>query len=657
MLKRIELENFMSYDKQTISLNGESAVAIVGETGQGKSTLTEGVYFALYGKGRYKTIGELIRLGTTSMKTAVEISGNFAGGGEHLRVERAFGKKGGSLQVFVDGELKGKGGADPKNNQAQDYINTLLGVDGETFGLTAFFGMGGGDSLLKVLPSERLNTLQRLAGAELCTVINDRAGKLAKEYKNKIEVEKRALEVLTESKVDTEALKHKIKESQTKLDAMTPEIEQGRERAAELRSMLETYAGLRGELSILQGGESGLKRDLDAIYERLKKSKKAVKDIEESIEFNSKVVDQVVPTDLDAMQTELDEINSTLGEYKTVITLKSQGSDLGSDICPICDTKIGKDKLALLKSEADALKIKGRKLAERRDTLTESLRDGRRLKNQIENAVELLTERKKSLVIAVGRVKGDEASEKNLKDKIREQQTRISTITEQLKPAKALNGELALLESTLQSMIEGRTALERDIMHAEARLDEVKDETKKAKAIEVGIATLIEKQKAYSLVAEGFSRYEIPFKMLKSLRADIEKRASQIFREFTEGNILIKDVAGQRPGVDFVLADSMGERAYEGLSEGEKVMMYFSIRVAITQRENKIRDSKIDFLILDEVAGHLSPEKRDALIVIINKILRKYFPQVFMISHIPLREIFVRTLTISRIGGTSRVTG
>jgi len=109
--------------------------------------------------------------------------------------------------------------------------------------------------------------------------------------------------------------------------------------------------------------------------------------------------------------------------------------------------------------------------------------------------------------------------------------------------------------------------------------------------------------------------------------------------------------------VDFVLADSMGERAYEGLSEGEKVMMYFSIRVAITQRENKIRDSKIDFLILDEVAGHLSPEKRDALIVIINKILRKYFPQVFMISHIPLREIFVRTLTISRIGGTSRVTG
>lgn len=657
MLKRIELENFLSYGKQNISLDGESAIAIVGENGSGKSSVLEGINFALYGRGRYKTINELVRLGSTSMRTAVDMSGNFAGGGKLVRVERSFGKKGGSLQVFVDGELKAKGGADPKNNQAQEYIDTLLGVDSQTFQMTAFFGMGGGDSLLKVLPSERLETLQKLAGAELCNKINKKASDEVKAYKSKIEAEKRALEVLTENVVDNEALVQDIEEKQLWLNSVTPKIDKMQERVAKLQDKLEASAVLRGELDALQKAATSTDRELITIQSRLKKAQATLKEIRENGEDYKKTAEQKLEGDLAFMEKELDAANNALGEYHTLIALKSSGGSLGGDTCPLCDNKIGKDKLALLKGEAENLKKKSNALRIERDELQDNIREYRRRKAQIDSAKEALVAARKSYKAAVERVEADELVEHDTRNKIQEQQIRISKITEQLKADRALESELTSLEYDLENKIKERTEAERDIHHAEEVLEDVKSTGKRIKKLESTIKELEGKQKAYSLVAEGFSRYEIPFRMLKSLRVDIEKRASQIFREFTDGNIIIRDVQGQRPGVDFVLADAMGERVYEGLSEGEKIMMYLAIRIAITQRENKLRDSKIDFLILDEVVGHLSPGKRDALMVVINKILKKYFPQVFMVSHVPLREIFTRTLTVSRSSGVSEVRG
>ena len=657
MLKRIELENFLSYGKQDISLDGESAIAIVGENGSGKSSILEGINFALYGKGRYKTISELVRLGSTSMRTAVDMSGNFAGGGKLVRVERSFGKKGGSLQVFVDGELKAKGGADPKNNQAQEYIDTLLGVDSQTFQMTAFFGMGGGDSLLKVLPSERLETLQKLAGAELCNKINKKAADEVKAYKSKIEAEKRALEVLTEDVTDSKELIRDIEGKKLRVNGLSSKIDKTQKRIAELREVMEASAVLRGELDALQKGDGALRKELSAIDGRVKKAKAAVQEIKENGEGYKKTSEQKLEGDLGALEKELDEANNTLGEYKTLIMLKSSGGSLGGDTCPLCDNKIGKDKLALLKGEAESLKKKSNALMKRRDDLQDEIGEYRRLKSQIDSAKEALIAARKSYTVAAERMDAEMQANIEINNKIIEQQARIKEITGQLTADRGGVSELTALEYDLDSCIKEHTETERDIKYAEASLEEAKSTGKKIKALESAIKDLEIKQKAYSLVAEGFSRYEIPFRMLKSLRADIEKRASQIFREFTDGNIIIRDVQGQRPGVDFVLADAMGERVYEGLSEGEKIMMYSAIRIAITQRENKLRDSKIDFLILDEVVGHLSPGKRDALMVVINKILKKYFLQVFMVSHVPLREIFTRTLTVSRSSGVSEVRG
>jgi DNA repair exonuclease SbcCD ATPase subunit len=174
-------------------------------------------------------------------------------------------------------------------------------------------------------------------------------------------------------------------------------------------------------------------------------------------------------------------------------------------------------------------------------------------------------------------------------------------------------------------------------------------------AMKDAVAVNTEKMLAYKLVADAFSRYAIPVQLLRNLRTAIERRATSIYQYFTAGVIRIDDVEGARPGVEFVLYDEMGARSYKALSTGEKVMVFLAIRVAITQIINASRNNKVEFLILDEIAGNLSPTKRDALTKLINSLLRKFFSQIFMVSHVELRDIFNETLHVKKINGVSRV--
>src|SRR5664280_1476855 len=50
-IERIEIENFMSYKKNTVvDLSKLNLFAIVGDTGAGKSSLIDAICYALYGK-------------------------------------------------------------------------------------------------------------------------------------------------------------------------------------------------------------------------------------------------------------------------------------------------------------------------------------------------------------------------------------------------------------------------------------------------------------------------------------------------------------------------------------------------------------------------------------------------------------------------------
>ena len=124
---------------------------------------------------------------------------------------------------------------------------------------------------------------------------------------------------------------------------------------------------------------------------------------------------------------------------------------------------------------------------------------------------------------------------------------------------------------------------------------------------------------------------------------------------FDNGEIRIDDIPGEKPGIDFYLYTSAGKKPYHLLSTGESVLVYLSVRIAMSMILSNIKNNNIDFLIIDEVAGNLDPDKRDMLAGVINNLLRRMYSQVFVTSHVELPDVFDSTIKIKKQGDISKV--
>jgi len=161
---------------------------------------------------------------------------------------------------------------------------------------------------------------------------------------------------------------------------------------------------------------------------------------------------------------------------------------------------------------------------------------------------------------------------------------------------------------------------------------------------------------AANLLKEAWNRYGIPLKLIERLGQRLEERASAVYREFDNGRIEVREVEDRgKPGIQFYLVDRKGDRTFNQLSMGEKVMFFIAIRVAIAQIVAADSPITVDYLILDEAMGNLSPKRRDDLVRLINKVLRKIFPQVIMVSHTEMRDIFSQTIKITAENEVSQV--
>jgi DNA repair exonuclease SbcCD ATPase subunit len=241
------------------------------------------------------------------------------------------------------------------------------------------------------------------------------------------------------------------------------------------------------------------------------------------------------------------------------------------------------------------------------------------------------------------------------KSKLVTVENRFLMLSKELKGYDKIVEQMKDLDSSISELQTEKGSIETKLTYTRKAIESYREDSKKRKDLIKTVKDLELKAAAYRHVSTGFSRYNIPVKLLRNLRTALEKKATRIYHEFAGGSIRIDDVEGSKPGIDFVLEDESGKKSYKVLSSGEKVMVFLSIRCALTQIINATRNNKIDFLILDEVAGNLSPSKREDLTKLINKLLRTFFPQVFMVSHVELRDIFNKTLHVVKEGGISHV--
>jgi exonuclease SbcC len=136
---RIRLQNIKCYTDSTFDFGHEGLALLSGQSGKGKSTIVQGIYFALFGVGNKITTS-----GQTSCKVELEFDG--------MKIVRS--KNPGKLVVNEIYE----------DDAAQDMINQKFG---STFDVTGYIPQNAIKSFVLMNPQDKLMFLERFAFDDL----------------------------------------------------------------------------------------------------------------------------------------------------------------------------------------------------------------------------------------------------------------------------------------------------------------------------------------------------------------------------------------------------------------------------------------------------------------------------------------------------------
>ena len=179
----LRLSGFRSYRaERVVPFREMDIVAIIGDTGAGKSSLLEAMTWALYGASTWakKTSTEFLAHGAKRMTVALE----FEAAGECWQVTRSFARAGGTAELVCLSDPV----AYPKVDgvrQVDPRIVEILGLPYDVFCSCVLLPQGKFERLLKATPGERTDTLKSILRLEQLDAIRDRADGLARRMVNR----------------------------------------------------------------------------------------------------------------------------------------------------------------------------------------------------------------------------------------------------------------------------------------------------------------------------------------------------------------------------------------------------------------------------------------------------------------------------------------
>ncbi|MCU0512202.1 MAG: SMC family ATPase [Anaerolineae bacterium] len=286
---RLELRNFLPYRApDPIVLEGIHLACLTGDNGAGKSSLLDAITWALWGRARARTEGELIHLGTQEMSVQLD----FEQEGLPYRVirRRRGSKKGsGTLDLWV---LRPDGTPqlinEPSMLHTQEKINKLLRLTYDTFVHSAFLQQGKADAFTRKKPAERKQILGEILGLETWAVYEDRAKERIKQRDLDIRVIERTL-----SEIDEELRQEPQRRQEQQTAAAAVEEASRSLQLAEDRRQAVAHA------------ETDLKRDKEALADHERRQREYA-------------------ADMDSLLVDVAERRQRIADYDTIL----QDSDL-----------------------------------------------------------------------------------------------------------------------------------------------------------------------------------------------------------------------------------------------------------------------------------------------------------------------------------------
>ena len=156
IFKKLVLTNFKSHINTEVEFS-QGTTIILGDNGAGKSSIFEGINFALYKKYNTKSLNDLINTQASNMSVTL----SFLIGSQEYKVKRTRSQKKSTAELFVlqDNNYHSVVSGDKEVN---NYIEELLEIDADLFLNAIYIRQGEIDSLVTQKASERKKNISKL---------------------------------------------------------------------------------------------------------------------------------------------------------------------------------------------------------------------------------------------------------------------------------------------------------------------------------------------------------------------------------------------------------------------------------------------------------------------------------------------------------------
>ena len=283
----LRLKNFMSYGSDAPVLDFEQfqVACLSGRNGQGKSALLEAITWSLWGEARkssggHKPDDELVRIGSREM----QVEFVFDIEGERYRVVRSYRRSASGktsrpdLELHVreasNGEYRPLTGASMR--ETQRHIDTVVGLDYDTFINSAFLLQGRSDEFTKKRPSERKDILSRILNLSRYELLHEMAAGYERDARKSIEQADldtqrliQGLETEPEWQAQHAQVNEQIARERDRLDALRAEEKRLTERLADLEARAREAETVRQALDALGARIAQHEQDARNLHDRI----------------------------------------------------------------------------------------------------------------------------------------------------------------------------------------------------------------------------------------------------------------------------------------------------------------------------------------------------------------------------------------------------
>lgn len=468
-LKEIHLRNFRIHEDYVFDPAEKGITAIVGANGKGKSSIIDGLAWALYGTKPNTSIknSSWRRNGAPEQEPSF-VQVKLTLDGQEITVKRSIVNTRGGQQCecWLDGEQV----AGPAVSHAKKWIVSTLGLDENSFLSTILVQQKHVDELVSASPSERRRLLERLTGIEAVSKALDNAKAEKKMYSSAVDSiglnEDKLPALKKEEETNLKKAEKISKEVKVIEDKLAKINETGKELSTEVKQLdavSSEMSKLNEETAVLEDRVEELSSRVSELSDRKTELKKGLPEVMAS---TSDITD--MKNELSTLEGKLRKLRNHEASLNAI--LKAAPSD--------ADMKRNSDETNRLNDEISKIDEAG--LNEKIDKITDEINMARAMADQAKKSMGELGDGVNTCPTCLQPIDDVDHVRKELDETVSDANAKIKSITPELKESKRkledLNGlkieleELKRQSSVFKDQVKSAVKADEDMIDVKANI-------------------------------------------------------------------------------------------------------------------------------------------------------------------------------------------